>query len=302
MLCRNPFIKAGAAFPCGRCEPCLFNRKRLWTHRIMLEKLCHKHSVFATLTYDDDHLPKDDGIPIIVRDHLQLWLKRFRKAIEPVKVRFYGVGEYGNKSDRPHFHVIVFNFPMCERGQTLTNAATGESRWRDCCPVCGVFGDTWGNGDIFLGDVTGQSAAYCAKYTVKHMTRYDDIRLNGRPPEFCRMSLRPGIGADAMWDVASDMMKYRMDESLIDVPTALAHGNSNMPLGRYLRDRLRLALGKESGATNEALQAMAEEMRPLREAAFNNSSSFAKAIIDAGTQRILNINARNEIYKRKDKL
>lgn len=302
MLCRNPYVKAGAAYPCGRCEPCLYNKKRLWTNRIMLEKLCHSSSVFVTLTYDDEHLPKDDGIMILVRDHLQLWLKRFRERIAPTRIRFYAVGEYGNKSDRPHFHIIVFNYPMCVRGRTLQDEITGQSRWRDCCDVCRVFGDSWGYGDVYLGDVETASAAYVAKYTLKHMTRYDDIRLNGRPPEFCRMSLRPGIGADAMWDVASAMMQYNLDERLIDVPTELAVGKSKMPLGRYLRNKLRVAIGRKEGAPLEALEAMAEEMRPLREAAFNSSSSFAAEIVKAGNQRVRNIEAVKNVYKGKDKL
>ena len=44
--------------------------------------------------------------------------------------------------------------------------------------------------------------------SVQKMTAKDDPRLSGRPPEFCRMSLKPGIGADAMWDVASDFRRF----------------------------------------------------------------------------------------------
>lgn len=42
--------------PCGKCIPCLINRKRLWKHRLILESYCHDKSAFVTLTYNDDQL------------------------------------------------------------------------------------------------------------------------------------------------------------------------------------------------------------------------------------------------------
>lgn len=299
MLCRNPYVKAGAAFPCGRCEPCSFNRKRMWKHRIMLESLCHKHNSFVTLTYNDESLPRDEGIPVLRTKHMQDWLKRLRERID-FKIRYYGVGEYGDKSDRPHYHILLFGFPTCVRSRTLRKALSSEPIAADCCDICRLVHSTWGFGNVDLGTVTSDSAAYVADYTIKRMTAFDDVRLNGRTPEFCRMSLRPGIGADAMWDVASDLLRYGLEDDL-DVPVSLAHGKSNLPLGRYLRNRLRLAIGKDGGTPEKAMESMAEEMRPLREAAFNTSSSFASAVVNAGDQRVRNINARNAIY-RKDKL
>lgn len=296
MLCRNPFIKAGAAFPCGRCEPCSFNRKRLWKHRIMLEAACHSVNSFVTLTYRDEELPRDEGIPVLRKEHLQAWLKRLRSSVD-FKFRFYGVGEYGDKSDRPHYHVILFGFPTCIRGRTLRRALSTEPVAAECCDICRIVSSTWNMGNVDLGTVTSDSAAYVADYTIKRMTRYDDIRLNGRTPEFCRMSLRPGIGANAVFDVASDLMKYGLDED-DDVPTGLMHGKSTLPLGRYLRKKLRLAVGKDGGVPVEVMEKMAEEMRPLREAAFNSSSSFAAEIVKAGNGRFAQINARNAIYKK----
>lgn len=296
MLCRSPFIKAGAAFACGRCEPCSFNRKRLWKHRIMLEAACHEFNAFVTLTYRDEDLPKDEGIPVLVAKHMQDWLKRLRERVD-FKFRFYGVGEYGDKSSRPHYHIILFGFPTCVRGRTLRRVLSTEPVAEDCCDICRLVSATWSFGNVDLGTVTSDSAAYVADYTIKRMTRYDDVRLNGRTPEFCRMSLRPGIGADAMFDLASDLMKYNLDGDL-DVPTALAHGKSNLPLGRYLRRRLRLYIGKDGDTPAEVMEGMAEELRPLREAAFNASSSFASEIVKAGNGRMAQINARNAIYKK----
>lgn len=311
MLCRKPFVKAGVPYPCGQCMPCRITRRKTWAGRIMLESLCHASSTFVTLTYSSDCLPILDGKPVLVAKHLQDWLKRFRVAIEPARCRFYAVGEYGEdiisngvfvKCGRPHYHVVLFGVPSCVRGQTLVNPATKASRWSECCPYCQLVGDSWGHGDVFLGSVSRDSASYVAEYTVKKMTSGDDFRLHGRPPEFCRMSLRPGIGADAMWDVASTLLQYCLDERLVDVPNRLGVGRSSMPLGRYLRSKLRTMIGKDGGAPEEVLKQMAEEMRPLREAAFASSSSFAQAIIEDGAQAVANIEARMCINKKGRKL
>lgn len=302
MLCRRPFVKAGVAHACGQCMPCRFARRKMWAHRIMLENLCHKHSSFVTLTYGDDKLVLRDSVPILVPDHLQSWLKRFRFAVDPVRIRFYAVGEYGDRGGRPHYHVIVFGFPCCLN--VVTRPVFGSSRpdWKNCCSNCRIVGDTWGFGDIFVGSVTHMSAGYVAEYTVKKMTAVDDLRLKGRTPEFCRMSLRPGIGADAMWDVASDMMKYGLDVSAVDVPTALVNSRKHLPLGRYLRDRLRVNIGREKGAPDEVSAKMAAELQPVRDFAFNNSVSFAKVVSELDDGRVAALEARNEIYKRKEKL
>lgn len=306
MLCLKPFVKAGVAHACGQCKPCRIARRKLWTSRIMLEGLCHVEKAFVTLTYDNKHielLPDDPVRGILVKADLQDWLKRFRKRIEPLRCRYYAVGEYAPDDlvrsifGRPHYHLILFGFATCVRGQTLTNPATKQSRWRDCCDICRLYGETWGKGDILLGSVTRDSASYCAEYTVKKMTRADDLRLHGRPPEFCTMSLRPGIGADYMWEVASTLMANALDTSLPDVPISLGSGGKKLVLGRYLRRKLRVMIGKDGDTPEEVLKNMAEEMRPLREVAFNSSSSFAQAVSDAGIQQRANMDAMDEIYK-----
>lgn len=140
------------------------------------------------------------------------------------------------------------------------------------------------------------SASYIAGYTVKKMTAKEDMRLRGRHPEFARMSLKPGIGVDAMWDVASKLIAS-LDESA-DVPSALRSFGKQYPIGRYLKGKLREYIGRDKATPEGALEIIREEMRPLREAAFDSSSSFAQAVIDAGTPRYLQFQARNEIFKK----
>lgn len=308
VLCSNPFVKAGKAFGCGQCFPCRINRRRLWTHRILLESLCHPVSCFVTLTYSEKFMPTlissstGRAVGSLSPRDLSLWLKRLREEISPLRIRFYGVGEYGDKSFRPHYHVALFGFPGCVGDRTKRHFATGEVLWEQCCDRCQLVGRTWGKGIVDLGTINRQSAAYLAEYTVKKMTKFDDIRLDGRYPEFARMSRQNGgIGSSAMWDVASDMMRYYLD-CRADVPSALKHGTKDLPLGRYLKARLREMIGKESGTPEEVIKLMEEEMRPLRDLAFNSSRPLKEVMIAAGEQGRRNMEARREIFKKRESL
>ena len=118
------------------------------------------------------------------------------------------------------------------------------------------------------------------------MTAHDDYRLaDGQYPEFSRMSLRPGIGADFMPEVASTLLQHGLDAA-DDVPTALRHGDYQLPLGRYLRRELRKHVGKSADAPQSVLEALKEEVQPLREAAFNGSKSLKDELVRQGDVRV----------------
>lgn len=230
----------------------------------MLESLCHSDSAFVTLTYAEEHLPA--GGSLEPKD-LQNWLKRFRKKVSPLSVRYYAVGEYGDEGERPHYHLALFGYPSCRFGKTRTRRRFAGSVYTyPCCSQCDLVYETWGLGNAFLGELNDNSAQYCARYVTKKMTRTDDTRLNGRWPEFSRMSLRPGIGAAAMWDIADVLMKLNLEETQADVPSALRHGRRLMPLGRYLRRKLRTYVGMDEKAPERTLQEAEREMRVVQNA------------------------------------
>lgn len=235
------------------------------------------------------------------RRDFQNWLKRLRKAIEPCRIRFCGCGEYGDESGRPHYHVILFGYPTCARGRTRRYVGSNRSIAWDCCPTCELIQRTWPFGDVDLGTLTSDSAAYVSKYVVKKMTAPDDIRLFGREPEFPARSLKPGIGHDGLWDVASAMMQHSLDESMADVPSALRHGGRELPLGRYMRRKLRGMVGRSEDAPQETLEAIEAELSPLRLAARTSSEnpSFKARVVSEGDGRVAQIEGRNAIYRKK---
>lgn len=270
----------------------------------MLESHLHSDNSFVTLTYAPENLVYSESTTLstLVPKHPQDWLKRFRKSIEPLKIRYYLVGEYGDETQRPHYHVALFGHPTCLRGRTLRNPADRTQRplWQQCCPVCHLVGNTWTHGDVDLGTLATDSAQYLAGYVTKKMTSKHDDRLYGRHPEFARMSLKPGIGADFMHEVASTLMQFNLEESEDDVPSSLRHGNRIMPLGRYLRGHLRTLVGKEKNAPQSTLDAIKNELQDLRLAARSDNAnpSFKRKIIEAGDQKVRQIEAKLKIHKK----
>jgi len=47
------------SLPCGQCIGCRLERSRQWAMRCIHEAQLHQNNCFITLTYDDEHLPKD---------------------------------------------------------------------------------------------------------------------------------------------------------------------------------------------------------------------------------------------------
>lgn len=164
---------------CGKCLECLSQRSNEWSHRIIDECKQHKDNCFITLTYNDDFKPSNGSL---CRRDLQLFIKRLRKHVEPLKLRVFYCGEYGKKALRPHYHIIVFGWKpddlfFWQRDKTcdLYRSPQLEKLW------------TYGFSSV--GDVTVDSAKYCAKYMQKLQKLPD-----GLVKPFIGMSNRPGIG------------------------------------------------------------------------------------------------------------
>lgn len=307
MLCKNPYLKGVMPFGCGQCLPCRLNRRRLWTHRLFLESLLHSDFSFVTLTYDEEHLPEGGALK---KEDASLWLKRIRKAVYPRKLRFYLVGEYGDQTERPHFHVALFGYPSCFNYK-FNDKVSLFYRSKCQCMSCSTVRSTWSKGKVDVGTLTLESAQYIAGYVTKKMTKADDPRLKGRPPEFARMSLRPGIGAGAMVNVGEQLLTNGGCELILregDVPTALKQGKKSLPLGRYLRKKLREFMGfPETGGQKEGLKIWEEEMREVFKEALNGErifnpevrqDAYKRILLQKNAQKVLNLESKAKIFKK----
>lgn len=291
MNCQKPYTLDGAAYGCGHCVPCRVKKRREWQHRMMLEAAQYGDNCFLTLTYSPENLPEDGNVSPRITS---LFIKKLRKYTEK-KFRYFIVGEYGDQNQLPHYHAALFNHPTCLRSGTRYTAR--DNTGATCCSICAVVHKSWGFGRIHVGTLEPKSMAYVAGYINKKMTRETDPRLEGRHPEFARMSLRPGLGLGMMHDLASTLMEHSL-ENMTDVPALLQHGSTSYPLGRYLRRNLRRMVGREPNAPQEALNQEKEKLQPLRQAAFNASIPFKTAILQASEGRRIQIEAH---YRRRNK-
>lgn len=253
----------------------------------MLEATQHENNSFITLTYSDDQLPADGSVS---PRELSLFLKRVRKAYAH-KIRYFACGEYGGKSGRPHYHIAIFGYPSCERGRTA------PLRNGKCCGACDTIMDTWGKGKIDVAALETGSAAYIAGYVSKKYS--SQSRPRGAAPEFTRMSLRPGLGLGVMHDLASTLMQYDLEKEMVDVPLSLQHGRSQLPLGRYLRRKLRTFVGRSANAPQAIIDAQSAELQDLREAAWNSATSLTQKILDESLGRRIQIEAKARRKKRE---
>lgn len=205
-------IRRQLDLPCGQCIGCRLERSRQWAMRCMHEAQLHDENSFVTLTYDDKHLVSS----LDYRD-FQLFMKRLRKKVS--KARFYMCGEYGEKYRRPHFHACLFGVGFSDRIE-WSKSGSGELLYRSA-----TLEALWPHGFSSIGSVTFDSAAYVARYVMKKVTgqlasaHYSSLdfhtgELLSLKPEFTRMSLKPGIGAEWFKRYKSDV--YNFDSVVVN--------------------------------------------------------------------------------------
>jgi hypothetical protein len=227
MACDTPFrvIKKGECkngklynsdvlVPCGKCPSCKKRRVNEWTFRLEEEDKVSSSSHFITLTYDTECIPiTPNGYKTLLRQDFQKFMKRLRKR-QKAKIKYYACGEYGEKSDRPHYHAIIFN---------VTDPET--------------IAEAWTQGSIHYGDVSGASIAYTAKYIdkQKNIPEHDN---DDRVKEFSLMSLKLGQSF-----ITPEIKKWYKEDITRNYVTKL--DGIKIALPKYYRNQLFTDLEKE---------------------------------------------------------
>lgn len=220
-----PLGTANLEVRCGRCIGCRADRAHEWGERCYHEAQCYEHNIFATLTYDEDHVPWS-----LRPDHVWRWMKRLRKRVRardsalvttpPVGVRFFLSGEYGEQSGRPHYHAILFNVCCADKKKLAGDLWTSDE-----------LTSTWKLGEVVCGDVTAASAAYTAGYAIKKVGESGcEVSPDGevRVAPFMRCSRRPGIGLPWLRTYAADLVHGYV----------VTRDGQKMPIPRYYRKKL----------------------------------------------------------------
>lgn len=169
--------------PCGKCLSCRMRLAHMWSMRCRYELESHDASCFITLTYRNADLPAGGSLQ---RDDYQRFLKRLRKRLAPLKIRYFGCGEYGLKKLRPHYHFIIFGW--CPADLRLFFVRGRNPVYRS-----EFLEELWPHGFCSVGTVSDDSIKYVCRYTMKKaFQELPDSLL----PAFTVCSSRPAIGRD----------------------------------------------------------------------------------------------------------
>lgn len=203
-------------FPCGSCFACLSRRVSQWSFRLRQEEKSAHSALFVTLTYDDIHLPYS-SYPTLHKPDLQSFLKRLRqyeirKRKNNHKVVYYACGEYGDESQRPHYHLILFN---------ASYDGVVDS-WKDS--------SGYAMGHVKFGDVSAQSIGYVCGYVNKGriIPAFDG---DDRVKEFSLMS--KGIGKGY---VTPEIVAWHNSDARNRF--YVSHNDEKTSMPRYFKSRL----------------------------------------------------------------
>lgn len=244
--------------PCGQCSGCRMDYAKQWANRLMLELESYKNDLgsahFITLTIDDSHIDstgyervhKRGDLPdlhvlrpftdpntglvrgwshSISKHDLQLFMKRLRRSRPNDKIRFFACGEYGDKSLRPHYHIIVFGLHFDENDLEFYK----RTKINDKLYNSKLLAKIWPYGYNVVAQVTWESCCYVARYMMKKQKGrgaevYDTFNLQ---EPFTLVSRRPGIAHEYY-------QNHPMDSNVNNIVIGTARGNREFPPPRYL--------------------------------------------------------------------
>ena len=168
--------------------------------------------MFITLTYDDDHVPWSSvtGEQTLIKKDLQNFWKSLRKHFDKqgLKLRYFASGEYGDLTQRPHYHAIVFGVNMDDR-VFYKYSNLGFPYY-----ISDTLDKIWSKGQCTVADVSLDTCAYVARYVIKKQNgELGKEKYYGIEKEFSCMSRKPGIAYDWFKKFKSDV--YPSDDVVI---------------------------------------------------------------------------------------
>lgn len=253
--------------PCRRCMACRIQHAREWAVRLVHELNYWDSAAFITLTYNDDKLPKDNGLH---KSDLQKFFKRLRKNTSR-KYVYYACGEYGGRFLRPHYHMILFGFRPTKKKDDS------------------VIKESWQYGYNYCGNVTYDSCRYVAGYIID--------KLNGPQAEKAYGDLEPpfqlqskGIGSRWAADHKEELLEgkeFTFQGRPIGVPAYYKR--------KYDFDSKNKASALNLERFNNKLEHIDTDMLKYNA---NLRYELARMDVESRKQAELNLNAKMNIYKK----
>ena len=171
--------------PCGHCSECILKRRKEWAVRCACEAQSHPLNCFVTLTYDDEHLRA------LNRQDPMRFIKALRNS--GFKVRYYGCGELGSKTFRPHYHIILFGYRPSDMKYLKTSISDEAIFTSD------FLEKLWNKGHVAVQEFGPGVAGYVAGYTAKKLGDQDGFQFQ---------STKPGIGYEYLLKHKDIALRY----------------------------------------------------------------------------------------------
>lgn len=197
--------------PCGKCLVCLKRKQDDWIFRLSQEMKVSTNVYFITFTYDEFSVPRCGSYNVLCKRDMQLFLKKLRFKISPHRIRYFVCGEYGPKTFRPHYHMILFN-------------------WSSDYDIWKVLPSCWSKGFTSVKPVHPNHIRYVAKYCNMSADLPSFLRKKQFRP-FLLCSRRPAIGLSYL---SSDMVDYYRQ----GLSTVCRLNGYRQSLPKYYRDKL----------------------------------------------------------------
>lgn len=234
---------------CGQCVNCRLQHAVNNAVRCVHEAKSHEVNSFITLTYRDDDLPADGGLNH--RD-FQLFAKRLRERCE-FKFKFVMCGEYGETTNRPHYHALLFGCDFSDR------RFYRQTKNGDRLDTSELLESVWQKGFCTVGDVSFESAKYVCGYIQKKITGKEAAdHYMGRKPEYIVWS--NGIGAD--WFEKYGRQSYDHDFIVMD--------GKRLKIPRYYDNKFEVVDSEKLAAVKRVRVRKARLRGPVVDGTFNS--------------------------------
>jgi hypothetical protein len=251
--------------PCGTCILCREEQARQQAIRIVHEAAMQEENAFITLTYDDAHLPAHNSLNY---DDLRNFWKRLRKYLwkrHQKRVRHYSVGEYGDKTKRPHYHACVFGESFIE-GREIIRTSPNLLWTSPVLQYC------WQKGFVSVGTLNFETARYTASYMQKKLAKNQKyVRVNEETGELVPLEQPRAIMSDNL----GKRWFHKWMQQVIQHDHVVINGIPQKPPKAY--DKYLLEISKSVSEEIKEVRRQKAEERPREDARARAEAARARA-------------------------
>jgi len=233
---------------CRECISCMQRIALDWTIRQACEfQTSYAEGIgtdlFITHTYDPEHLPEFGHYQY---SDMQAFWKRLRSRLDyeakkinlpksDYKFRYLTAAEYGDTTQRPHFHSSVFNLWLPDAIQSHENSEGRQVLTSKIVDEC------WGKGHVDIQYFTMGTATYVAQHQIKQngqsIRKQLKLSYYARRAELIKIQEENGIphtdenGEEFAFDPETGLILPKM------MPLPRVYASSNPGIGKTYFDR-----------------------------------------------------------------